>query len=250
MGVNEIKSEVVMIDLHSHLLPCVDDGATGFREAYQMVQKYKQAGFQGAVVTPHYDADRYLVNAAKVDYTLKLLKDMLQETGVDFSLYPGNEIRLSAKTLMELRGGSVHSLAKSRYVLIEFPFTSFPHYAAEMIFRLQMDAYIPILAHCERYRYVQDNPEILKPFLQTGCLIQANISSIEGNRSAETLKWLMERNMVHILATDAHRAEGRSPDVRESLEKLRRLFGNEMIEQCTVTRPQAVVEDRIIRPDR
>lgn len=240
-----------MIDLHCHLLPDVDDGSASLPESVDMIHQYLRAGYTGAVCTSHFHPDRYLVGATQIEEGVALLQEECQRQGLSFYLYCGHEIFATAQTPKQIQSGEALPLAGSRYVLLELPFDVAPASLSNMLFQLQLNGYIPIIGHLERYRYVQEHEGWADPLIQKGALIQLNLWSLSGDFGSASYKVahrLMETNRVHFLSTDAHGTTGRSADVGQILDSLRKTYGTERIDQLTKTNPSKVVENRGIDP--
>lgn len=235
-----------MYDTHCHLIFGEDDGSRSLEESIKMVEIYKQTGYKGAILTSHYDEGRYLVTSDKVLSKLDILKDELKKQNIDFDLYPGNEIQINENTLSLLKDKKVLSLNNSRYVLCELPFSTKPIYAKEIFYQLQLEGYIPIIAHPERYDYIKNEIEWFYQFIKTGCLLQMNLSSITSPNLKDISEEMLSRNMIHLVGTDAHQSEWRSPDVTNELEALKSLVGDEKFEQLTEINPKKIIDNEYI----
>lgn len=238
-----------MIDIHNHIIPGVDDGSVSIEDSMEMVRQYIASGYKGVICTSHHYPQRYDVTAEMVKDGIKLLEKECSNQGLAFSFFPGNEIYLDESTLSKLENNEISSLNGSRYVLIELPFLTKPHYARNLIYQLQLKGYIPILAHVERYKYVQNDVDWLLDFIKSGCLIQVNINNIDENKTSNeyiTLIKLLRRNMVHFIATDAHRSTWRSPEVSKELKLFKELLGDDEFQRIVYVNPVKVVSDEFI----
>ncbi len=235
-----------LYDIHNHLIFGVDDGSRSIEETITMIKQYISSGFSGAIVSSHYDKGRYLVSAYQVKSGLEFIKTELQNQGIDFELYPGNEIQIDLNSIRDISEGKVLRMNNSKYVLCELPMMTKPNYAANVFYEMQLNGWIPIIAHPERYSYVQEDPDWLLQFIKTGCLIQMNLSSLNKPDSEKIARELLERNMVHIIATDSHQSEWRCPDVKNDLSMLEELIGQEKFELFLSINPKNVIEDKYI----
>lgn len=240
-----------MIDIHNHLLPGVDDGARDIEESLEMVRQYVAAGYEGAVVTPHFFEDVYTSQKADNQRRLEQLRSAVREAGLFFDLYLGNEIYYSPSLIRWLQDGRVATLNETPYLLIEFPLRDDPLHVGDLVYRLQMEGYTPIFAHVERYAFVQKNPQVLEDFLKKGCLMQMNLSSVVSQGlSGKTLRHLLERKMVQIAASDSHQSEWRSPsETVESLEVLKTLVDADYFESLVYENPKKVLTNRVVSVD-
>ncbi|WP_425538132.1 tyrosine-protein phosphatase [Microaceticoccus formicicus] len=238
-----------MIDIHNHIIPGVDDGSVSIEDSMEMVKQYIASGYKGVICTSHHYPQKYDVTAEMIKDGIKLLNEECKKQGLVFSFYPGNEIYLDESTLTKLDKREISSLNGSRYVLIELPFLTKPHYARSLIYQLQLKGYIPILAHVERYKYVQDDLDWLLDFIKSGCLMQVNISSISRDKNSDeykTIMTLLKRNMVHFIATDAHRSTWRTPEVSKELEMFRKVLGADEFQRVALVNPVKVISDEFI----
>lgn len=235
-----------LYDIHNHLIPNVDDGSRSIEETITMIQQYIDSGYHGAIVSSHYDKGRYIVEADKVIDGIEKIRGELDRQGIDFEIYPGNEIQIDLNSIKDISSGKVLRLNNSRYVLCELPMMTKPNYVSNVFYEMQLNGWIPIIAHPERYSYVQENPDWLLQFIKTGCLIQINLSSINKPDSKDVTKELLERNMVHIIATDSHQSEWRSPNVKKELEEIKKLIGEEHFTRLASINPKKIIENQFI----
>lgn len=239
-----------MIDLHTHVLYGVDDGADDIEETVDMMDLYVQAGYTDIIITPHHDPHRYQVTAQAVRDGVNLLAQIAKEKAFKLNFYPGHEIQLQSQTLQMLQAGEVLTLNDSRYLLIELPFQTKPYYAKELLYRLQLSGYVPIIAHPERYFYAQANPQAFLDLIGPGCLMQLNLTSLIGSgKTLETSLEFIDLGWIQLVSTDAHKATGRSPNQSQALDKLKEYVGAEVFEKLTQTNPKKILEDQHISID-
>lgn len=239
-----------MIDLHSHVLHGIDDGSRDIEESLEMLRVAKELGFTGIVCTPHYKAGR----AENESYSEKFqeLKERIKKENIEMELYPGNEMFLGMEEITALKMGKVntynsdginskvdldsHNLRVDnlkveggvRYLLIELnPIMPFPP-AKMALERIVEMGYTPILAHIERYMEVRI-PDFLK-LREMGVLFQINLPSL-GNRHRErTLKFL-ELGLASFFTSDAHRIDKRTYELKNELQELREVVGEERFQK-------------------
>ena len=166
-----------MIDLHSHILPGLDDGASNIMESVAMAKIAVDCGIRGMAVTPHCSNDR----RNDIRTGLMLLRDVLQEANIPLILYPGMEIKGSTNTADMLSNGQLITINGSRYPLIEFDFKSTGEMETNILNDVILAGFTPIVAHPERYTYVQKEPELLNLWKQMGCGFQINRGSFLGH---------------------------------------------------------------------
>jgi protein-tyrosine phosphatase len=210
-----------MIDLHSHILPGLDDGASSLNQAIEMAKIAVESGIRCMAVTPHCVDDRRI----SIRDALALLRDSLAEAAVPLVLYPGMEIFGTESTATLLLAKKLLTINNSRYPLIEFSFTGSGEQETYILESVINAGYVPIVAHPERYKYVQENPILLNTWKSLGCLFQINQGSFLGHfgEHARFIAYEMTaRGFSSVVASDAHSTQHRIPwlrDVRTILER-------------------------------
>lgn len=234
-----------MIDFHSHILPQTDDGSISLEETINILKEAKQVGFTKIISTSHYLDGYYESNE---DERSNLLEKIKQEN-VEIELYLGSEIYVSENMIDFLRERKASSINNSRYVLFELPMGTETVLAKEMIYRLIENNYVPVIAHPERYSYVQDNLEYVEDLLQMGAMFQANYGSIiglYGKKAEKTVKKLLKENLIQFLGSDVHREEHVYVLMPKILKKLKKIISSEKLEELTETNPQKVLNNEEI----
>ena len=208
-----------MIDLHLHILPGIDDGSESIEESVKMARKLVGLGFNGVFWTSHYIADS---PQAADNQTKNRLREQLQteldKAGIKLKLMPGNEIYIDPKMVDYLTkgkasclGGEQNSRKKHQHVLFELPFYAEVSYLRDIIFELKAKGLVPVLAHPERYLFIQKKKEAIFEIVKLGVKLQSNYGSIVGQyggKAKKIMKFLLKNRLVSYLGTDIHRAEG------------------------------------------
>lgn len=210
-----------MIDLHSHILPELDDGAQSLRDSLDMARMAVDSGITAMVATPHCADDR----RREVYAAWKLLREALKENEIPLHLFLGMEIYGTADTARMLKEQKLFTLNGSRYPLIEFPFHSDGEEETQILHSVRKAGFRPVVAHPERYSCVQEDPRILNRWHRMGCLIQVNRGSLMGrfgSRAQETAFELVDRGFAAAVASDAHSARMRTPWMRDVQQMLHR----------------------------
>lgn len=238
-----------MIDIHSHILPSVDDGSKDMEMSIEMARMYLENRIGKVIATPHYIEG--IDNNSREDNRARLeeLKLELKKQQIDLEVLLGNEVLVSLEMLEKLDRGEISTLNGSRYVLIEFPMFDIPMYTEDIIYELLIKGYVPIIAHPERNLRIMEDPNILYNYIKNGALAQLNLPSLEGkygNKIKETAKILLRHNMIHFVATDSHSNRNRSPNVDRSLDILRSIVSRAEFRNLTLRNPQSIVEDNVI----
>ncbi|HEY5555485.1 tyrosine-protein phosphatase [Acetobacterium sp.] len=240
----------MMIDLHSHILPGVDDGARTIEESMDMIRAARDQGFRGIILTPHYIANTDYQSRVKENKALfKALKKTVKDQGIDLFLFLGNEVCYRVGILKLIENGDFTTMNGSRYFLIEtkshlpdlFNFEAF-------LFKLQLKGYTTIIAHPERYDFVQKDPNVLGNLVAKGSLAQMNILSLTGfygTRAQACAEILLTHNMVHFLASDAHKPKSYE-EFAIARERAIDLVGEKKVSQMLKENPGRVLVDEAI----
>ena len=236
-----------MIDLHSHILPELDDGAGSLRESLEMARMAVDSGITAMVATPHCAHDR----AREVRESWQLLCEALRENEIPLKLLPGMEIFGTADTVRLLKEEKLLTLNGSRYPLVEFDFRSTGDEETLILRSLCKAGYRPVVAHPERYSYVQTSPRLINQWFRMGCLIQVNRGSLLGRfgRQAQAMAVeLVERGFATVVATDAHSARVRTPWMRD----IREILAKEVSPQCArmllLENPRRILKNERLLP--
>lgn len=216
-----------MIDLHSHILPEQDDGAQSLQDSLAMARMAVDSGITAMAATPHCADDR----TREVYAAWQLLREALEENEIPLRLYLGMEIFGTPKTARMLREGKLFTLNGSRYPLIEFSFRSDGEEETQILRSVCRSGFRPVVAHPERYGYVQQDPELVNRWCRMGCLIQVNRGSLLGRfgRNAQRMAFeLVDRGFATVVASDAHSARIRTPWMAD----VRKLLAEEFAPRC------------------
>ncbi len=237
-----------MIDLHSHVLPGIDDGAADLDEAVAMCRLAAAEGCEAMVATPHQRREPWWNCDAG---ELAALRARLQEAvGPAPRLLAGGEIRVDGELLQEverLPASGLLPLAGSRYLLIEFGGRESPDAAADLVHELAVAGWRPVLAHPELIPWLATDPAAVARLVTLGATAQVTAMSVTGDfgrrAQADALR-LLGAGLVHFVASDCHDTRRRPPGLRRAHEALGRAWGEEVARRLTVDNPRAVVEDR------
>lgn len=241
-----------MIDFHSHVLPNVDDGSKSVEETFKLLEEAKEAGFDGVISTSHYMEEYYEVNVAERKVWINALSENLYKKNIDLKLYLGNEIYISKNIIDFLETGKATSINNSNYVLFEFPLNSKPMDMYDIIYDMLEYKLVPVLAHPERYSFVQKEPNLVYDLIQKGVLMQSNYGSIlgmYGEKAQIIVRKLLENNMVHFLGSDVHRANSIYSKIQSSLGEIEAIVGEEKLKEISSVNPKLVVDNKKIDID-
>lgn len=232
-----------MIDFHSHILPQIDDGSKSMEQTKKMLEEAREVGFEKIISTSHYMERYYETDESE---RLKLL-NQINLQGIE--LYLASEIYVTNEIVQLLKEKKASTINNSRYVLYELPMHSKNMNDKEIIYRLIENGYVPVIAHPERYAYVQEEIEYVEELAEMGALFQSNYGSIigmYGEKAKKTLKKLLKQDLIQFLGSDVHRTEQIYPKIPKILNKLSKIVSQEKLEELTTLNPQKVLNDEDI----
>jgi protein-tyrosine phosphatase len=238
-----------VLDIHSHLLPGIDDGAETLGVSIAMLDAAVTYGIRTIVATPHLTERLTDDYAAAVHEAFTQVEPHARERGI--ALERGFELRLSPDLPRRLRAGEPSTLAGTRVALVDLPFTDWPYFADNILFDVQASGFLPVLAHPERYPGIQQRPALGREIAGRGIGLQVNIASLTGifgKRARHAAEELLRLGVVHLVATDAHSAGHRMAAVPAGLTRLRELVGEAGLRQLSAVNPAILLNDEIL-PD-
>lgn len=238
-----------MIDVHSHILPNIDDGSRSIEETFNLIKEAKEVGFEGIVCTSHYMENYYETNRPEREVWINAIHENLENKNIDMNLYLGNEIYMSDNIIELLEDGKATTMNDTSYVLFELPMNAEPMNLYDMVYEMQQYKIVPILAHPERYSFVQTDPELIYDLIDKGVLMQANYGSIigqYGKKAQMIVQKFLENNMIHMLGTDVHRQNTIYPKIPEIILELKSLIGEEKVKELTTINPELVINNKRI----
>jgi protein-tyrosine phosphatase len=217
----------VMIDIHSHIIPGIDDGAQNIDVTLSMLKNAEEDGTKKIIATPHYCMGYGEATIEEVKVLVKDLNDKVKEENIDIEIYSGQEVYFSENIINDYKRGIIGTLNDSRYMLIEFPMYKFNSNIFDVIYELQIMGIIPIIAHPERYSYIIDDPSSVNKFIDEGYLFQVNAGSIEGKfgkRVKRTAELLITNKIYSFIGSDAHNEKNRPTGLKEALKLTNKLY--------------------------
>ena len=236
-----------MIDVHAHILPGIDDGARTFEHSVEIVRILANQGVTEIIATPHFVNDSiYMSKKSDNAKLLKELQERLKEESIDIKLYLGNEIYIERNIKELLKKRQITTLADGAYLLVELPLNDeFPNYI-DIFGELMNSGYKVLLAHPERYAFVQEDFGKVRELYDMGVLLQCNLGSILGKydkHAKKTLIKLAKEKMVFTFGSDIHST--RHPEeVMQGIKKLHKYYSDEELEELLVKNPRAMIESK------
>ena len=238
-----------MIDFHTHILPNIDDGSKSVEETFNLIKEAEEAGFTKIISTSHYMEEYYEVENKEREIWINAINEKLQNQNSNVKIYLGNEIYLTENIIKLLEEGKAATINNTNYVLFEMPMNVKPMNLYDVLFEMLRYKLVPVLAHPERYAFVQKDPELIFDLMEKGVLMQSNYGSIIGQygSSAQNLvKKLLQKNMVHFLGSDVHKQGTVYKRMPEILKELKNLIGEEKLEELSTTNPELVLNNKKI----
>jgi protein-tyrosine phosphatase len=245
-----------LIDLHTHILHDLDDGARTLEDALEMARAAVAEGVRVMAATPHgsssnsWNQSRYSVPLLRE--RLAELRAALAEAGLALEVVPGTELYGEPGVVERLRAGELLAYEGVRALLLEFPLNIARGAAEQLIFALQLEGYRVVVAHPERYRFVQDDPNVLLPLVERGALMQLTGDALLG-RQGERLRHLAEQLLAHgliqLIASDAHGPHfDRLPNLGAARARAAELVGPAAAQALTETVPAAILRGAPLLP--
>ena len=240
-----------MRDIHAHILPGIDDGAEDMYEALEMAQIAVDNGTQGIVCTPHCNIPGVFNNYYDEAYValFRQMEEELKAENIPITLYAGMEVFVTERVPRLLAEGQLLTLNGSKNLLVEFSFDEDPDFANRMLQEIRGLGVRPVVAHPERYFFVQDDPQTVYDWSQKGYYVQVNKGSLLGRfgRKVErTAHALLKHNLVSAIASDTHSPYKRTPDMKMAYEELLSVYPEKYLNILFRENPARICNDEPI----
>ena len=233
-----------MVDIHCHILPGVDDGSQSWEMTAEMCRVAAQDGITHIVATPHSN-DQF-------DYDRDLYAGMLGQLSdagdgkLTFSL--GCDFHFSYDNIRDaLAHPRRYTIGDSQYLLVEFSDYGLPPSVKQDLFSLSSSGMVPVITHPERNQILLRRPELVLAMVEQGCLVQVTANAVTGfwgQQSKRMVEWLLKRDAVHVMASDAHDPDRRKPLMSDAREAVAKLAGQEIADVLVTLNPAAIVEGK------
>jgi len=237
-----------MIDIHSHILPGIDDGVKTEDDAVEFARMAEADGITTIVATPHCKEGFYFNDRARVLKEVGKLRTRLSAEGVGLKLEPGAEVHICPDLVERVADGRAPTLLDNGHtLLLELSLSQYPVELENLIFELKLAGLEVVLAHPERIRYFQDDLSRYEAVVHQGAIGQITTGSVLGvfgSEIAEISEEMMVKGLVHVMATDAHNTRGRPPLLREALELAIEQVGEARAMAMVTDVPRALIEGR------
>ena len=235
-----------MLDLHHHLLPAIDDGATDLSMALDMARMAAADGITTVACTPHIYPGLYDNTRDGIVAAIAALQAQLDQEGIALRLVEGADVHLDLGLLEGIRGGRIPTLAGSRYLLLEPPHHVAPPNFEGVVFELMAAGIIPVITHPERLAWVEDHYDLFVRLARRGAWMQVTAGALTGRFGRRVKYWgerFVDEGHCMLLATDAHHPQRRPPLLAEAREAVAARLGTEEALHMVLTRPAGIVSD-------
>lgn len=237
-----------MVDIHTHILPGLDDGAMDICEAIEMIRMAAECGTDMIVATPHCNYPGMYDNYFGKEYieTYERTVKAVEEEGINIKLCPGMEAFATYELPDLIVDGKIMPLNQSRYILVEFSREEEPDFADNVLGRMKNVGAKPVIAHAERYRFVQDNPQKVYEWREKGYVIQNNKASFQGKFGKKAQKaayYMLERHLTSVVASDAHGIKCRTTNMEEVHRMLEEKISKKYLNVLFEENPRRICEN-------
>lgn len=233
----------MIIDLHSHILPGVDDGAMSMEDAVEMAVMAAQCGIRKIVATPHYQ-HRSSTSVEALNEAFTALSSALKYEQVDIALEKSMEIMATDELPELLQNGKVWTYPNSKYFLVEFEFDEKQDYFDWLLERCVAVGFTPVIAHPERYQAVKHCPEMAQRWQKKGYGVQINRDSLLGmfgENDFYCADLLLKKGWANCIASDAHTPHFRNPNWGKAFQQLPKAYGFRTLAYCLETVPERIL---------
>ena len=235
------------VDIHTHILPGVDDGAQDLSQSLELLKAAYNQGTGAVILTPHYRG-RYQKNVSPMlNQVFRELQEAALKECPQIQLYLGCEVGYELDVSEKIAAGKLLSLNGTQYVLLEFQKGSFHTRILNGVLEVLNFGYIPIIAHAERYDAFHEHPQLAEEVTRLGALLQLNADSILGKcgfRISRYCHKLLKNRLAHFVATDAHDLKSRQPELKCCYEKLQKKYGQEYADMLLIRNGRTVLEGK------
>lgn len=235
-----------MIDLHSHILPGVDDGSPDLETSLAMARMAVADGIQIMAATPHFMPGMYDNEARDIRHRVALFNQHLAEAGIDLTVVTGSDAHIRPDFLACLSAGEILAVNDSRYVLFEPPHNIMPQRMEDMLFNLQVAGFVPVLTHPERLKWIEQHYEVVQRLADSGVWMQITAGSLTGRFGRRPKYWgerMLNEGRVHILATDAHNLTSRPPILSDAVRLAEGAVGLDEARNLVLVRPVNILDN-------
>jgi protein-tyrosine phosphatase len=236
-----------MIDFHSHVLPYIDDGSKNFDMSIDMLKLAVDEGTKYICATSHFIPGE-LEQSKKLYYEkLSNLQQLCKLNNVDIQILPALELYMSPDLPELYSEKRIWGINLTPYLLIEFPMQQFPVYTEEVLYELRLQGAVPIIAHPERNLRIMKDESLLEEIIEQGSLAQINAGSLRGIYGKDIKNFaehLIQRNLVHIVGSDAHNNTTRTAKISSAFETIQNK--NEELYEWIIENQNSIIKGKSV----
>lgn len=233
----QLKKGVNMIlDIHSHIIPGIDDGSKNMEMTLEMLKNAEKEGTKEIVATPHYLLEYGEAKIEEVKNYVKEINYNLEKEKINVKIYSGQEVYFTEKIIEDYMEGNIGTLNDSRYMLIEFSMEKLEENIFDILYELQIRDIVPIIAHPERYKPFMEKPTLINEFINQGYLFQVNAGSIEGKFGEtvrKTANLFLKNHIYNFIGSDAHNIKNRNTGLKKAISLLNEDINRDIFEDSS-----------------
>jgi len=242
-----------MIDFHNHILPGCDDGASTLEESLEMLQLASNQGITEVVNTIHFQHPK--MEGKNVDFyylsdQIKSLQSKLDKRNINIKLHLTSEV-FYLPNLCTIKDNPLTTIGNGKYMLIEFTTHIFPEGYDKQFYDLQLNGITPIIAHPERYRFVQENPDVLEQWIEKGYIIQLDAGSVLGHFGIKIKKLstkFLNNSLIHLIGSDAHNNSKRNFCLKDAYSHIKNKVSNTAVDTLKDNASKLLLGEQLILP--
>ena len=239
-------SEKGLFDIHCHIIPGVDDGAADEETSYKMLQMEYEQGVRNIIATPHFRRQMFETPYDVIEQQFHVLKRQAAQIAPDLKVYLGSEFRSNMEMLESFQNKEAHTMAGSRYVLIEFAGDAYSEYVRERIYALLSHGYRPIIAHIERYECMRRDISLVEDLADLGAYMQINADSVLGKAGLGTKLYCQKLCKMHLaayIASDCHGTRERISRLSKAYDYIFKKYGESYADWIFIENPKKIIFD-------
>lgn len=237
-------------DIHSHILPGVDDGAKDMGMTMEMIDMAYSQGVRVMIATPHYYPGHVKHPREYVDDVFRETVSAVKEKYEDFTLLPGNEIYYREGAFEKLKENRVHTMADTSYVLLEFSPGAPYQVLCGAVRKCVEGGYYPVLAHIERYQSLWKNEKNVRELVRMGAYMQVNAENFSGGFFSPQRRWCLKlaaEGLLHFLGSDCHNTKDRGPNLKQAADCLREKLDEETFRRIMFDNPERLLKGEYLK---
>lgn len=233
-------------DIHSHILPGIDDGARSLEDTKKILHLAYSQGIRHIIATPHFREERFMSTLDEISLAFQEVEQLIISEGLDINLYLGQEIYFTSNTAPLLLEGEILTMADSNYVLLEFSPRTEYGYIKSGLQSVIMSGFWPILAHFERYDNLVSDWNHIDEIVNMGVGIQLNASTVTGSvfsKHTRLARKLLKYDIVDFIATDTHNYDSRGPKLNDCVIYIEKKHGKDRVNRLLYENPMKLINN-------